>query len=149
MLKWKTPYFANVAFLARKALEDIVLIEEPIVDHVWIHDIKLTVLYENVVLLQVLARCQLLCIAVDLAVLVLDVVVVVLGGLLQALVLVEELWRGRLDLLLYLEHVFSLMTFNIASERYHPITVDDVPPNRKWANLYLVSLLCLVLKLIL
>jgi hypothetical protein len=48
------------------------------------------------------------------------------GGLLQSLVLIQELGRRRFDLLLDFEDVVRLMPLNIRSQRNHPIALNDI-----------------------
>jgi hypothetical protein len=105
----------------------------------WIDNVKLTVLYENVVLLEIFTRCQFLRITIDIVVLVLDIVVVLLR-LLQSFVLIKELWRGRLDLVLDLELVVCFVALDIASQRYHSVAFDVIFADWEWADFDLVDL---------
>ena len=110
-----------------------------------VHYVKLTVLKQDVVLLQVFAGGQLLSVAIDLIVLVLHVVVILLR-LLETLVLVQELWRSRLDLMLYFEYVVRALTLDVASQRDHPVTFDSVAAQGEGADLHLVHLECLLIQ---
>lgn len=71
-----------------------ILIQEPIINHVWIHNTQLSVLNQNVILLQILTGRQLLRITALIMILVLDGIVVAIGLLLQSLVFIQEFGRG-------------------------------------------------------
>lgn len=90
LLVWEATYLADVPFLSSKTLKDIVLIEESIVYHVRVHDVKLAVLDQDVVFLEVFPGGQFLSITIYLAILILDVIVI-LSRLFQAFVFIQEL----------------------------------------------------------
>ena len=84
--------FASLLFVATDVLHHIIFIKETIIDHMRIDDVQLTILYQDIVLLEVLPRRELLRVAANLIRLILHIVIAA-RRLLQALVLIQKLGR--------------------------------------------------------
>lgn len=91
----------------------------------WVHDVQLAVLNEDVVLFEIFTRGQFLSIIAALVVLILYIVVV-LGWLLQPLVLVQEFRGRRLNFLLDFEFIVCTLAFNAGSQWNHPVALYSV-----------------------
>jgi hypothetical protein len=111
--------------ILRFVVQDRILVQKTILDHVGVFDIEHRALEKDVVLAEVLTGADVVDAAVALSLLVVLLVVVLLRSRVQSTVLVEILWWARLNFnfpLVSLRSLWRLVCLFDSSQGYEPVS---------------------------